>query len=72
MESLLYVLSGAVAIQFLMFLGGVAIRVYEDNLFTRGLEIIPMVGDHLSMIRSHHATLAPEMNEVLKRDWPVN
>ena len=31
-----------------------------------------MIGDHLSMIRSHHATLAREMNEVLKRYWPEN
>ena len=37
------------------------------NLFTRGLEIIPMIGDHLSMIRSHHPTLALEMNKVLTR-----
>jgi len=38
-----------------------------QNLFSRGLEIIPMVGDHLSMIREHHPKLALEMNEVLKR-----
>ena len=38
-----------------------------NNLFTRGLEIIPMIGDHLSMIRSHHSTLAREITEVLKR-----
>jgi len=42
-----------------------------DSLFARGLEIIPMIGDHLSMIRSHHPTLAREMNEVLKRYWPA-
>jgi thioesterase domain-containing protein len=41
-----------------------------NKLFTRGLEIIPMIGDHLSMVRSHHSTLAREMNEVLKRYWP--
>jgi amino acid adenylation domain-containing protein len=40
-----------------------------DTLFTRGLEIIPMIGDHLSMIRSHHPTLAREMNKVLTRYW---
>jgi len=38
-----------------------------NSLFTRGLEIIPMVGDHLSMIREHHPKLALEMDEVLKR-----
>jgi thioesterase domain-containing protein len=47
------------------------VRGFDDrgwqNLFSRGLEIIPMVGDHLSMIRSHHPKLALEMNEVLKR-----
>src|SRR5207302_4570607 len=43
-----------------------------NDLFTRGLEIVPMIGDHLSMIRSHHSTLAREMNEVLKRNWPAN
>src|SRR5258708_24873027 len=40
------------------------------KLFTRGLETIPMIGDHLSMFRSHHSTLAREMNEVRKRYWP--
>ena len=40
-----------------------------NSLFTRGLEIIPMVGDHLSMIREHHPKLALEMDEVLKRHW---
>jgi amino acid adenylation domain-containing protein len=42
-----------------------------NSLFARGLEIIPMIGDHISMIRSHHPTLAREMNEVLKRHWPA-
>jgi len=37
-----------------------------NDPFTRGLEIIPMIGDHLSMIRPQHS-LAREMNEVLKR-----
>jgi amino acid adenylation domain-containing protein len=41
-----------------------------NNLFTRGLEIIPMAGDHLSIVRSHHSALAQEMNEVLERYWP--
>jgi amino acid adenylation domain-containing protein len=37
------------------------------NLFNRGLEIIPVFGDHLSLLRQHNRTLAQEMNEVLKR-----
>jgi len=41
-----------------------------SGLFARGLEIIPMAGDHLSIVRSHHSTLAREMNEALKRSWP--
>jgi amino acid adenylation domain-containing protein len=50
------------------------VRGFDDsqgwrNLFSRGLEIIPMLGDHLSMIRKHHPNLALEMNEVLKRYW---
>jgi thioesterase domain-containing protein/acyl carrier protein len=40
-----------------------------QNLFSHGLEIIPMVGDHLSMIREHHPTLAREITEVLTRHW---
>ena len=52
--------------------GNSVVRGFDDsqgwqNLFSRGLEIIPMVGDHLSMIREHHPKLALEMNEVLKR-----
>jgi thioesterase domain-containing protein len=51
-----------------------AVRAFDDtlgwkNLFVRGLEIVPMIGDHLSMIREHNSTLAREMNEVLKRHW---
>jgi amino acid adenylation domain-containing protein len=51
-----------------------AVRAFDDtlgwkNLFVRGLEIVPMIGDHLSMIREHNSTLALEMNEVLKRHW---
>jgi len=51
-----------------------AVRAFDGslgwkNLFTRGLEIIPMIGDHLSMIREHNSTLAREMDEVLKRHW---
>jgi hypothetical protein len=40
------------------------------NLFTGGLEIIPMIGDHLSMIREHNSILAQEMNKLLQRHWP--
>jgi thioesterase domain-containing protein len=51
-----------------------AARAFDDTLgwknqFVRGLEIVPMIGDHLSMIREHNSTLAREMNEVLKRHW---
>jgi amino acid adenylation domain-containing protein len=54
--------------------GNAVVRGFDDNqgwqnLFSRGLEIIPMLGDHLSMIRKHHPKLALEMNEVLKRYW---
>jgi thioesterase domain-containing protein len=52
--------------------GNAVMRGFDDsqgwqNLFSRGLEVIPMAGDHLSMIREHHPKLALEMNEVLKR-----
>jgi amino acid adenylation domain-containing protein len=54
--------------------GNAVVRGFDNsqgwqNLFSRGLEIIPMVGDHLSMIREHHPKLALEMNQVLKRHW---
>jgi thioesterase domain-containing protein len=54
--------------------GDAVVRGFDNsqgwqNLFSRGLEIIPMVGDHLSMIREHHPILALEMNQVLKRHW---
>jgi hypothetical protein len=50
------------------------LRGYDDsqgwqNLFSRGLESIPIIADHLSMIREHHPKLALEMDEVLKRYW---
>jgi amino acid adenylation domain-containing protein len=52
--------------------GNAVVRGFDDsqgwqNRFSGGLEIIPMAGDHLSMIREHHPKLALEMNEVLKR-----
>ena len=45
-------------------------RGYNDSLgwkglFGGGLEIIPVLGDHLSMIRQHHQALAKKMTEVL-------
>jgi thioesterase domain-containing protein/aryl carrier-like protein len=42
-----------------------------NDLFARGLEIIPMIGDHRSMVREHHPKLALEMNEALQRYWPA-
>jgi amino acid adenylation domain-containing protein len=42
------------------------------NLFLPGLEIIPVVGDHLSMFREHNQTLAQEINEMLKRFDPTS
>ena len=49
-------------------------RAFDDslgwkNLFAGGLEIIPTLGDHLSMFRQHNQALAQQMNEVLKRYW---
>jgi amino acid adenylation domain-containing protein len=43
---------------------------YDDSLgwqglFTEGLEIVPVLGDHHSMIREHHEALAKEMTERL-------
>ena len=37
------------------------------SLFIRGLEIVAVVGDHLSMFREHNQTLAQEISEVLER-----
>jgi amino acid adenylation domain-containing protein len=39
------------------------------HLFAEGLEVIPVPGDHLSMIRQPHWVLAHQMNEMLKRYW---
>src|SRR5262249_20107545 len=52
------------------------LRGFDDSngwskLFERGLEIVPIVGDHISMIRQHHQRLAKEMDEVLQRHWPL-
>ncbi|MCI0428002.1 MAG: amino acid adenylation domain-containing protein, partial [Nitrospiraceae bacterium] len=51
------------------------VRTHDDNLgwnglFTRGLEIIPIVGDHFSIFREHIPTVGREINEALKRHWP--
>ncbi len=40
------------------------------NLFARGLEIIPITGDHLSIIREHDSVLARELGQVMERHWP--
>jgi thioesterase domain-containing protein len=37
-----------------------------ENHFARGLEIVPVPGDHLSMIRGDTSTLCREINRVLK------
>ncbi len=40
-----------------------------DNLFSRGLEIIPVTGDHVAMVRQppHDLTLGREMSKLLNR-----
>lgn len=40
------------------------------DLFTGGLEIIPIIGDHDSIVREHNPTLAQKLNDALKRRWP--
>ncbi len=52
-----------------------SIRAINDslgwqNLFTKGLEIVPITGDHHSMIREDCHNLAQGVNEVLERHWP--
>ncbi len=47
-------------------------RAFDDthgwkNLFTGGLEIVPVPGDHMSMFRQDNQALAQKINEVLKR-----
>ena len=49
-----------------------ALRGFDDsqgwnNLYSRGLEIVPVSGDHLSMVREHYPKLAREMSEALRR-----
>ena len=45
-----------------------------EKLFTGGLEIVPVTGDHLSMVRQapHNLTLAREMNAALNRFYQTN
>jgi thioesterase domain-containing protein/acyl carrier protein len=52
--------------------GNAVLRGFDDsqgwnNLFSRGLEIVPVIGDHISMVSEHHPMLARQMNEVLQR-----
>jgi len=54
--------------------GNAVLRGFDDsqgwnNLFTRGLEIVPVSGDHISIVSEHHPLLARQMNEVLQRHW---
>jgi thioesterase domain-containing protein len=37
------------------------------NLFTRGVEVIPVIGDHLSLIREHNESLGRKIREALRR-----
>jgi pimeloyl-ACP methyl ester carboxylesterase len=39
-----------------------------ENLFTQGLEIIPIVGNHLSMYREQDSNLARKLDEVLAKN----
>ena len=55
--------------------GRQASRLYDDtlgwkNLFTQGLEIIPIAGDHFSIFREQIPTIAREMSRVLKQCSP--
>ena len=48
-----------------------AARAFDDslgwkNLFTGGVEIIPVIGDHRSILREHNPTLARKLSDVLK------
>jgi len=54
--------------------GNTVLRGLDDsqgwnNLFSRGLQIVPVIGDHISMVREHHPMLARQINEVLQRHW---
>ncbi|MBW5440514.1 amino acid adenylation domain-containing protein [Bradyrhizobium canariense] len=42
------------------------------NLFLPGLEVVPVIGDHLSMFREHNQSLAQKINETLKRFDPTS
>jgi thioesterase domain-containing protein len=41
------------------------------GLFARGLEIVPIVGDHITMVRQHQQEVARSLDEVLQRHWPL-
>jgi hypothetical protein len=54
--------------------GNAVLRGFDDsqgwnNLFSRGLEIVPVIGDHISMVHQHGQMLARQINEVLQRHW---
>ena len=54
--------------------GNTVLRGFDDsqgwnNLFSRGLEIVPVIGDHISIVLEHHPMLARQINEVLQRHW---
>jgi thioesterase domain-containing protein len=38
-----------------------------SGLFTGGVEVIPVVGDHLSLIREHNESLGRKIHDVLQR-----
>ena len=40
------------------------------NMFTGGLEIIPVIGDHHSIVREHNPTLARKLHVCLKQQSP--
>jgi len=55
--------------------GGQAVRALDDmlgwkDLFTRGLEIIPLAGDHFSIFPDQIPTIAREVNRVLRQRSP--
>ncbi|HWM83629.1 MAG TPA: amino acid adenylation domain-containing protein [Pseudolabrys sp.] len=38
-----------------------------SDLFTQGVEVIPVIGDHLSLIREHNESLGRKMSDALQR-----
>src|SRR6185503_14077248 len=52
-----------------------AVHAFDDSLgwsglFGAGLELVPIPGDHLSIMREHNSELARQMEEVLARHRP--